>query len=391
MRKANKAALADALLENVQQAETPSVTKYVLDGGALLHRVKWKTKVTYRDIVNQYLKYVETHYGQSVIVFDGYGDGPSTKDHEHQRRSGKRAAFVKVSEAVAVYSHQQAILANEENKSQFIALLTRYLQDEGHEVCQSAGDADTQIVSSALQLASVTNQSVTVVADDTDILVLLLYHFKSELSDIYVRSEPKKGQKKGLKLYRVCDVWNQVGSDIVKHSLFIHAWGGCDTTSAMFGQGEIAILKKVQHSEEIRKISDVFNSYSATQTHIIEAGLKLLVMLYGGKSTDTLNSLRHTTFMRMAATGTSKMQPEKLPPTERSARFHCFRVHLQIIQWKSLMAADIDPKKWGWKLEKTKLVPIQTDLPPGPQDILNVIHCKCKSSSRNPCGTLLCS
>lgn len=342
MRKANKAALADALLENVQQAETPSVTKYVLDGGALLHRVKWKTKVTYRDIVNQYLKYVETHYGQSVIVFDGYGDGPSTKDHEHQRRSGKRAAFVKVSEAVAVYSHQQAFLANEENKSQFIALLTRYLQDEGHEVCQSAGDADTQIVSSALQLASVTNQSVTVVADDTDILVLLLYHFKSELSDIYVRSEPKKGQKKGLKLYRVCDVWNQVGSDIVKHSLFIHAWGGCDTTSAMFGQGKIAILKKVQHSEEIRKISDVFNSYSATQTHIIEAGLKLLVMLYGGKSTDSLNSLRHTTFMRMAATGTSKMQPEKLPPTERSARFHCFRVHLQIIQWKSLMAADID-------------------------------------------------
>ena len=62
-------------------------TKYVIDGGFLLHRVRWNVKDTYQEVFSRYLAYVEKHYGKSVIVLDGYS--PSTKDHEHQRRSLK--------------------------------------------------------------------------------------------------------------------------------------------------------------------------------------------------------------------------------------------------------------------------------------------------------------
>ncbi len=37
---------------------------------------------------------------------------------------------------------------------------------------------------------------VTIVADDTDIMVLVLYHCKNTMSDIYFQSELKRSQKK---------------------------------------------------------------------------------------------------------------------------------------------------------------------------------------------------
>ena len=46
----------------------------VLDGGALLHKIKWKTKTTYREICHQYIEFVRRMYGEYsevCIVFDG--------------------------------------------------------------------------------------------------------------------------------------------------------------------------------------------------------------------------------------------------------------------------------------------------------------------------------
>lgn len=43
---------------------------------------------------------------------------------------------------------------NSKNKSQFISLLAKSLKDEGHDVQQSTGGADTKIVPAALDYAS---------------------------------------------------------------------------------------------------------------------------------------------------------------------------------------------------------------------------------------------
>ncbi len=53
MRKANKVQLATALKQGVKPCEHDDRAFYVLDGGALLHRVKWGKKATYKDIVVQ--------------------------------------------------------------------------------------------------------------------------------------------------------------------------------------------------------------------------------------------------------------------------------------------------------------------------------------------------
>ena len=85
--KANKPVLADAIWSMIQESQTandPGRSAYfVIDGGALLHRVVWPRGLTYNVIC---LLYVQRRYPRATIVFDGYDDGPTTKDCTHHRR-----------------------------------------------------------------------------------------------------------------------------------------------------------------------------------------------------------------------------------------------------------------------------------------------------------------
>ena len=56
-------------------------------------------------------------------------------------------------------------------------------------------------------------------------------------------------------------------------------------------------------------------------------------------------TLRYAKFMEMVSTG--NIDPRKLPPTERAARYHSLRAHLQVIIWEKLTNDDLDPKQWG--------------------------------------------
>ncbi len=87
-----------------------------------------------------------------------------------------------------------------------------------------------------------------------------------------------------------------------------------------------------------------------TKEEIGSAGIRLFVHLYGGKLTDSLNSLKYAKFMEMASCRKT-LEPERLPPTERAAFFRNLRVHHQIIAWKELSSEVLDPLQWGWKLD----------------------------------------
>jgi len=95
--------------------------------------------------------------------------------------------------------------------------------------------------------------------------------------------------------------------------------------------------------------------------------------------------------MELAATTSSTMRPERLPPTERAAFQHSLRVHLQVMTWKRLNVSQMEPCEWGWMVEKGRMTPFMTDIEPAPDDLLKYVRCKCKASSRIPCSTNLCS
>ena len=109
--------LADALWARVQyQQDSIDSTdvKHVLDGGALLHRVLWRSGQTYIGVCNMYVDYVTQKYGKPLIVFDGY--------------------------------QKEDFLSNKENKERFIKLLRERLEAAGCLTEQATGDADLLIV-----------------------------------------------------------------------------------------------------------------------------------------------------------------------------------------------------------------------------------------------------
>ena len=73
LHEAQKSTLADTIWSAVNQnaVSIPDV-RFVLDGGALLHRIPWSQGASYESILETYSKYVATNFGKALVFFDGY-------------------------------------------------------------------------------------------------------------------------------------------------------------------------------------------------------------------------------------------------------------------------------------------------------------------------------
>ena len=85
------------------------------------------------------------------------------------------------------------------------------------------------------------------------------------------------------------------------------------------------------------------------------------------------------------------LDPQKLPPTEGAAYYHSLRVHCQVIIWIKLNVDALDPRLWGWTLQDNEYSLVKTDKDVAPENLLKFVRCKCKLTSKNPCGTNTCS
>ena len=93
-------------------------------------------------------------------------------------------------------TNQETFLRNHVNKDQFIKLLCQKLLQSGINTLQSKGNADVLIIKKAIE--EVTKKDVDVVAEGTDILILLIYHWNQheDLHKIYFDTELKVKQGK---------------------------------------------------------------------------------------------------------------------------------------------------------------------------------------------------
>ena len=128
--------------------------------------------------------YVIRKYGRAIVVFDGYSDKLSTKDCAHMRRSGGTIGVtVHFTSNIALQTKKEEFLSNKHTKQRFTALLSQRLEQAGCEIHQARGDADVLIVLTAL--TSAVKQETVLVGDDTDQLVLLIYHANNVSHNVF--------------------------------------------------------------------------------------------------------------------------------------------------------------------------------------------------------------
>ena len=92
-------------------------------------------------------------------------------------------------------------------------------------------------------MASEENKGVSVISNDTDVVVLLLHHYvKQKLTGVVIMESPVKD--------RVMIDINAIAIEhrnIIPDLLAADAFSGCDTTACYFGFGKGTIVKTLKH------------------------------------------------------------------------------------------------------------------------------------------------
>ena len=160
-------------------------------------------------------------------------------------------------------------------------------------VMHSDGDADVDIVSSALTVANTC--PVTLFGEDTD-LILLLEHFNPSLHrPVHLYSNSSKTTVDIKKS-------NQLLSDELTHlSLAIHPICGCDISSGVHSFGSRTVLEKCLKNQEFQNLLRIF-SLASDREDILQAGEKILLLLLCGKRRKLLMSFVYINIMRKCKT-----------------------------------------------------------------------------------------
>lgn len=245
------------------------------------------------------------------------------------------------------------------------------LQDRGIQVRQSVEDADHLIIATALDKVG-HSDTVIVVGEDIDLLVILTGIEDCRKESVFFM-KPGKG-KIGKRLYSSNAF---IEKDLTPHVLFIHAFSGCDTTSAVFRQGKKKLVDILKNNSSLKDLSGNFKDSNANKETITKSGERIMASLYTKSTTmKTLSELRYELFARSVTK--SKFNLACLPPTSGACKQHALRTYYQVQSWLGTIK---EPKDWGWTFTEI-LNPIPTLDSPAPPEILSVVSCKCK----NTCG-----
>ncbi|KAF0043587.1 hypothetical protein F2P81_004924 [Scophthalmus maximus] len=156
-RKANKPQLAQAVSEFPSKKSNktvldsiPPTEHYVRDGGSLVPHLAWKKGDSYSAIADFTIRNYETEF------------------------VGRKDDF----------------LSRSCNKQRLIDLMTVELEKKGCTIINALGDADVDIVKAAVKASE--HQLTTLIGEDTDLPILLLYYAGTNKRGLYFRSDKSK-------------------------------------------------------------------------------------------------------------------------------------------------------------------------------------------------------
>ena len=111
-----------------------------------------------------------------------------------------------------------------------------------------------------------------VIADDTDILILLIHHAGHVSHKIWFQPNIKRESKKAPRCWNIGATRQHLGSTVCNHIIFAHAVPGCDTTSRVFFIGKRKAVSKLKSNSFFVRQTVVFKSCKSKPEEVIKAG-----------------------------------------------------------------------------------------------------------------------
>ena len=246
----------------------PESTRRVLDGGSLLRRVPWQLGRRYGEITKSYADFAIRHYGPATtVVFDGYEEGSSIKDNTHQRRGRNMHPVVSFIAETEFSGKKEEFLSRDTNKQILIRMISDQLRERYCTVVNAHGDADVDIVKTAVETSL--RHTTTLIGEDTDLLVLLLYYGQGEVMNLYFRSDKHKADGT-IEVYHIHRIQEVLGHEMCSHLMYTYAMTGSDTTSRIFGVGKKTAFQKLAKGDPLIRSCAVAFTIPNQTTEVIE-------------------------------------------------------------------------------------------------------------------------
>jgi hypothetical protein len=252
-------------------------------------------------------------------------------------------------------------------------------------MCQTIGElgsdheeADTRVLLHAKHAAEEFN-SIEVVSDDTDVLVICLALSHLIDSQIYIR----RGTKLRVRLVDIGKLSCVLGDGVRNALPALHAWTGCDTISALAGQGKLNAFKLITQNQRYQVAFTELGSTWQLSDTVFDTIEEFTCKLYSRNTKCVnVNKLRY----EMYRSHGGDVESGQLPPCQNTLYQHTLRANYQSAIWKkSLQNSPCIPNPYdghGWTLNEGNLeIQWMTSLP-APEIVLSLMACKCSRACK---------
>ncbi|ELU09791.1 hypothetical protein CAPTEDRAFT_191620 [Capitella teleta] len=141
--------------------------------------------ITDSSLAKGYTSFALRHFGNAIVVFDGYETTLSTKTTKRNRRMAKGISREIIFDGTMTTTvSQESFLANRDNKSRLIGLLCDLCKDLDVGTFQTDSNADATIVQTALTHS--TDGQFVVIGNDTDLLVMMVALVTPSMNVVYI-------------------------------------------------------------------------------------------------------------------------------------------------------------------------------------------------------------
>ena len=393
----------------------------ILDGCAILWVVDWPTQGLVKDFVTNVMHYVIARLKEAdtLLIFDRYYVD-SIKEGTRTSRAGSNASRQHQLSMSTPLPPKNVCLTVSKNKLQLITLICIYLREWSKQLPQNGRklvvtgpdsipieicnantqerldlqttheEADVIIIKQVVVLAYSGKHNIHVVADDTDVFVLLLHYYQLKELTCKLMMVATTADRKCIDIPATVEKH----SAIIGNILTAHALSGCDTTSALCGIGKLTVLKVLKSGKTVESLGNV----QVHEKDILLQCTAFIAACYGHSDETDMTTLRFKVWTKKMASHklNSALKLEVLPPTRESFQQHVRRSHLQAAIWKNALATDppnLNPTQYGWfkNSDTGTLEPVSlpTDIAPAPPSVLKLIKCGC--STAQPCTSARCS
>ena len=114
-------------MKRIPRTNLPTEIVQVNDGEALLCQIKSLLRAKFSDIYKLHEKHLYIKYGYCYVVFDFYGNGPSTKDTQYTKEVVQICQTLPSYQMKKCVKSQDDFLDNQNNKARFIPGLSNHL------------------------------------------------------------------------------------------------------------------------------------------------------------------------------------------------------------------------------------------------------------------------